>query len=97
MLTLNPQSAWCLATKWARVRDQPFGGSGQWRIGSDHYPRSLNLSPGLFGVTPIGKERASRFADYKSARGSGKPAKVSDIGEMRDHKGIQMVAVEDGY
>jgi hypothetical protein len=84
MLTLNPNPARLLAAKLTFVFHQPFSGSGQRRLASDHYAYSLNLSSGLFAVASIGKEHAFGFTDDKDAGCSRKPAKVSHIGEMGD-------------
>jgi hypothetical protein len=96
MFTLNPKSAWRLVPKLAGVRHQPFGSGCQRRFAGDHKPRSPNLSPGLFSVPPVGKEHASGFSHNQSAGGSRKPAKVSDVREMRNQQCIQMDAVEGG-
>src|ERR1700680_439533 len=96
MLTLNPKSAEFLPSKFAPVLHQPLGRSGQWRFASNDDPRSLNLGSGLFAVASISHENAARLEDRKDTGGSRKPAKVSDVRQMRHQQRIQRVAIEDG-
>src|SRR5579864_3434547 len=96
MLTLNPQSVWLLAAKFAPVLHQPLCSSGQRRLAANHDPRSLYLSPSLFGVAPIRQEHVAGFEDCKNTGCFRKPAKVSDVREMSDQQRIQRVALKNG-
>ena len=93
VFALNPQPAWFLANL-VPVLCQPFGSSYQRRLPSNHYLRSVNLGPGLLAVAPISKEDRAAFEDCENSGCSGKPAKVANVGKMRDQQRIQMVAVE---
>ncbi len=95
MLTFNPQDAWFLAATLLRFfsSHSASAASGGLRAITTRAP--WTSSRACSAVAPIRKEdRAAGFEDYQDCRCSRKPAKIANIGKMRNQQGVEGIAVE---
>jgi hypothetical protein len=73
---------------------QPLGSSHQRRLAGDDDFASFNFSPTLFLITSVSEKPAPHFANHQRSRRPSEPAKVSNVGKVRDQHRVQGLVVK---